>query len=39
MATVNGDTVQEPTLDDVQVQQKFTVYGTGQVYSGLTDLR
>jgi len=38
MATVNGDTVQDTTLDDVQVQQGFTVYGTGQFYSGLTVL-
>ena len=38
MATVNGDTVQDTTLDDVQVQQQFTVYGTGQFYSGLTVL-
>jgi len=38
MAAVNGDTTQDTTLDDVQQQTFMMVYGTGQLYSGLTVL-
>ena len=45
MAAVNGDTVQDTTMDDVQVQNNtqqsgnqatMKVYGTNEPYSGLT---
>ena len=37
MAAVNGDTTQDTTLDDVQVQQAtMKVYGTNEPYMGRT---